>query len=103
MGTWMNGEILMKHDNLKKSNFIEDITDADQIHAKRVCKDFKIKNLVENHNFYLKSATLLLADVSENFIKISLKIYHLASAKFISAPGLTQQEALKKMEKNENY
>ena len=28
------------------------ITDADYIHAKRVCKDFEIKNLGECHNLY---------------------------------------------------
>ena len=28
---------------------MEDITDADYMHAKRVCKDFGIKNLDEYH------------------------------------------------------
>ena len=37
---------------------------------------------------YLKSDTLLLADVFENFRKMYLKIYHLDPVKFISAPGL---------------
>ena len=32
---------------------IEDITDADYIHAKRVCKNFKIKNIGECHDFIL--------------------------------------------------
>ena len=26
------------------------ITDSDYIHAERVCKDFEIKNLAENHD-----------------------------------------------------
>ena len=51
---------------------MEDVTDADYVHAKRVCKDFKIKNLGEYHDFYLKSDTLLLADVFKNFRKIRL-------------------------------
>ena len=42
---------------------MEDITDADYAHAKRVCKDFEIKNLVEYHGLYVQSNTLLLADV----------------------------------------
>ena len=46
---------------------MEDITDADYMNAKRVCKDFEIKNLGKYHDFYLKSDTLLLADVFKNF------------------------------------
>ena len=65
-----------------------DITDADYMHAKRVCKDFEIKNLGEYHDLCLKSDTLLLADVSENSRKMRLKIYHLDPVKFLSAAGL---------------
>ena len=42
---------------------MEDISDADYVQAKRVCKDFEIKNLVKYHDFYVHSYTLLLADV----------------------------------------
>ena len=34
---------------------MEDITDADYMHAKRVCKDFEIKNLGEYHKLYFQS------------------------------------------------
>ena len=73
---------------------MKDIIDADYIHARRVCKDFEIKNLVKYHDLYLKSDTLLLADVFENF----LKFYHLDPAKFISVLGLAWQAALEKTE-----
>ena len=46
---------------------MEDISDADYVHVKRVCKDFEIKHLGEHHDFYVQSDTLLLADVFENF------------------------------------
>ena len=46
---------------------MEDITDADYVHTKVVCKDFKIKNLCEYNDLYVQSNTLLLADVFENF------------------------------------
>ena len=59
---------------------MEDITDADYAHAKRVCKDFEIKKLEKYHDLYIQSDTLSLADVFENF----------------RAPGLALQAALKK-------
>ena len=74
------------------------IIDADHMHAKRVCRDSAIKNLGEYHDLFLKSDTLLLANVFENFRKICLKIYHLDPVKFLSAPGLAWKAALKKTE-----
>ena len=52
---------------------MEDITDADYVHAKKVCKDFEIKNLGE-YDLYVQSDTLLLVDVLENFRNMCLKI-----------------------------
>ena len=65
------------------------------MHTKRVCKDFEIKKLCKYHDLYLKSDTLLLTDVFENFGKMYLKIYYLDPLKFISTPGLAWQAALK--------
>ena len=63
---------------------MEDIIAADYVQAKRVCKDFEIKNLGEYHDFYVQSNTLLLADVFENFKNMSenIKIYELHPANF---------------------
>ena len=77
---------------------MDDITDADYMHAKRVYKEFEIKHLGEYHDLCLKSDTLLSADVFENFRKMCLKICHLDPVKFLSVPGLAWQAALKKTE-----
>ena len=71
-------------------------TDADYTHAKKVCKDFEIKNLGEYHDLHVQSGnTLLLADVFENFRNMCLEIYDLDPEKLLSAPGLAWQAALK--------
>ena len=75
---------------------MEDITDADYAHPKRVCKDFEIKNLGEYHDLYVQIDTLLLADAFENFRNMCLKIRKLNLSKFYSAPELAWQAALKK-------
>ena len=53
---------------------MEDITDADYMHAKRVCKDFEIKKSGEYYDLYLKNDTLIMADVFEDFTKMRLEI-----------------------------
>ena len=47
---------------------MEEITDADYMHAKRVCKDFEIKNVGGYRDLYLKNDTLSLADVFEKCV-----------------------------------
>ena len=66
---------------------MEVITNTDCVHAKRVCKDFEIKNLGEYYDMRIQSDTMLLADVFENFRNICNKIHELDPAKFLSAPG----------------
>ena len=61
---------------------IEDIMDLDDHYAKRICKDFELKNLGEYHDLYLESDTLLLADGFENLWFWSL---WLDPAKFLQA------------------
>ena len=67
---------------------MEDVTDADQAHAKRVCNDLERKILGEYHDLYVQSNILLSAVIHY--------IYEFDPAKFISAPGLVWQAALKK-------
>ena len=49
---------------------MEDITDADYMHVKRVCKDFETKYLYKYHDLYLKHDTLLLVGVFKNLRKM---------------------------------
>ena len=77
---------------------MEDITDVDHRHAKRVFKSLNNKNLGDYHDLYVQSDTLLLADVFENFRNKCIEIYELDPAHFLSAPGLAWQACLKKTE-----
>ena len=78
MDNWKKfNETLSEKEEFYSNLNMEDITDADYMHAKRVCKDFEIKNLEEYHDLYLKSDTLLLVDFFESFGKMHLKAYHL--------------------------
>ena len=45
---------------------------------------------------YVESDTLLLADVFEEFRNMCIEIFELDPAKFLSAPGLAWQAALRK-------
>ena len=62
---------------------MKDITNADFSHAKRLCKDFEIKNLGDYHDLYVQSDSLLLADVFENFRNMCLIIYEPGPPKFL--------------------
>ena len=87
MNTRIDGKDLVKHHCLN----VEDITDAGYIHAQKVFKEFKIKNLGEYHDLYVQSGTLLLADVFENFRNKCVEIYEFDPAHFLSVPGLAWQ------------
>ena len=85
----------------KKKDFyshlnMEDITDADYRHVKRVCKEFEIKHLRKYHDLYVQSDISLLVDVFENLRNMCLQVYELDPAKFLSVPGLAWQVAFKK-------
>ena len=59
----------------------------DYEHANRVWKEFRLKDLGEYHDLYLKTDIILLANVFEAFRKVCLKNYRLDPAQFYTAPG----------------
>ena len=48
---------------------LEHISEVDYMHANNVFKTFELKNLGDYHDLYVRSDTLLLADVFENLKK----------------------------------
>ena len=75
---------------------LENITDKDYEHVKKVWKAFEIKSLGGYHDLYVQYDTFLLADVFENFRNEYIEIYRLDIAHFLSAQGLAWQLCLKK-------
>ena len=75
---------------------LENITDKDYEHVKKVWEAFEIKNLGEYHDLHVQCDTFLLADVFENLRNKCIEIYEFDPAHFLSAPGLAWQECLKK-------
>ena len=71
---------------------MEDITDVDHRHAKRVFKNLSNKSLGDYHDLYVQSNTLLLADVFENFRNMCIKVYERDPSHFLSVPGLAEVE-----------
>ena len=56
---------------------------------------FKMKNMGDYHDHYLKKDVLLLADVFEKFIDTCLKYYELDPCHYFNAPGLSWDAMLK--------
>ena len=75
---------------------MEEVSGIDYRHAEKVFNKFNTKNLGEYHDLYVRSDTLLLTDVFENFRNMCIKDYGLDPVYFLAAPGLAWQACLKK-------
>ena len=73
----------------------ESISDEQYKHAQNVWNTFKLQSMGEYHDLYLKSDTLLLADVFENFRKTCIQYYKLDPCHYFSSPGLSWDAMLK--------
>ena len=71
------------------------ITHEQYNHAQTVWNTFDLKTMGDYHDLYLKSDTLLLADIFENFRKTCLQYYKLDPCHYFSSPGLSWDAMLK--------
>ena len=91
-----NEKVLPSKESFYSSLRMEDISETDYAHANNVFKKFNINNLGEYDDLYVRSDTLLLADIFENFRQSCLENYELDPGHFVSLPGLAWQACLKK-------
>ena len=91
-----NEKVLPGKESFYSNLTLENISETDYAHANNVFKKFNINNLGEYHDLYVRSDTLLLADIFENFRQSCLKNYELDPAHFVFLPGLAWQACLKK-------
>ena len=73
----------------------EDISEEEYAHAQKVWDTFRIENMGQYHDLYLKSDVLLLADVFQNFREYYINIYGLDPAHYVSLPGSSWDAMLK--------
>ena len=83
-----------------KSKFFSSLKDCginekDYEKAANFWKVFKIKNLGEYHDLYLKTDVLLLVDVFEEIVETCLNYYQLDPCHYFSSPGLSWDAMLK--------
>ena len=91
-----NEKVLPDKDSFYSNLTLENISEIDYAYANNVFKKFNINNLGAYHDLYVRSDTLLLADIFENFRQSFLENYELDPAHFVSLPGLAWQACLKK-------
>ena len=72
------------------------VSDGDYAHARKVWRDFGIKNMGEYHDLYLQTDVILLANVFKEFRRVCIENYGLDPAHFYTAPGLAWKSCLKK-------
>ena len=100
MATWIPFSRLSEKKLPKKDDFYstlnnEHISDTQYVHAIKLWKTFKLKNMGEYRDLYLKSDVLLLADIFKNFTKTCMQYYKLDPCHYFTSPGLFWDAMLK--------
>ena len=67
----------------------------DYMVCEKIWNKFKMKNIGDYHDHYLKKYVLLLTDVFEKFVSTCLKYYKLDPCHYFSVPGLSWDAMLK--------
>ena len=100
MDSWKRlDEILLPNKEAFYSTLnMEDMTDVDYRHAKRVFKVFNNKNMGGYLDLYGQGDKLLLAYVFESRTIKFIEIYEPGLPQFLSTPELASQACLKKAE-----
>ena len=80
---------LPSKDDFYSSIKCANISDEDYAHSLNVFSTLNLETLGDYSDLYLKTDVLLLADIFENFRKVSHQDYHLDPCHFYSAPGLS--------------
>ena len=75
---------------------MSNISSDEYQHAQRVGKEFRIHNLGEYHDLYLRTDVILLANVFEAFRDTCLEHYSLNPTHCYTSPGLAWKACLKK-------
>ena len=98
MSSWdkFNESILPSKDKFYSNLNMSGVSDKEYEHACKVWNEFGIKNMGDYHDLYLKTDTILLANVFESFRSVCMKNYGLDPAHFYTAPGLAWKACLKK-------
>ena len=73
----------------------ESVSEADYVHAQKILNEFKIQILHQYYDLYLTLDVLLLADVFENFRRMSLNYYELDPCHYYTLPKLSFDACLK--------
>ena len=71
------------------------VSSNDYQHAQKVWKEFRIHNLEDYHNLYLRTDVVLFANVYKAFRETCLEHYKLDPAHFCTSPGLAWKVCLK--------
>ena len=73
----------------------KNISTKDYEHAKKVFNEFKCQSLLQYMELYVKTDTILLCDVFENFRNLALETYGLDPLHYVSLPSFGRDAMLK--------